>query len=56
MASVGDALCGERLLQTRAHLVEDVGAFFRMYLSPSHPRIGALPAEGPRPGPAAAER
>jgi hypothetical protein len=55
MASVGDTLGGERLLQSRAHLVEDVGAFFRMYLSPSHPRIGALPAEGPQSVPLASE-
>ena len=40
MASVGDDKFGERLLQERAHLVEDVCMFFRMYLSPFHPRTG----------------
>jgi hypothetical protein len=35
MASVGDAARGERLVGSRAHLVEDICAFFRMYLSPS---------------------
>ena len=40
MASVGDDKFGERLLQERTHLVEDVCMFFRMYLSPFHPRTG----------------
>jgi hypothetical protein len=41
MASVGDDKFGEPLLQERAHLVEDVCMFFRMYLSPFYPRPGA---------------
>ena len=40
MASVGDAARGERLVRSRAHLVEDICAFFRMYLVPSHRRAG----------------
>jgi hypothetical protein len=35
MASVGDAARGEELISGRAHLVEDIVAFFRMYLPPS---------------------
>jgi hypothetical protein len=35
MASVGDAARGEQLLRERPHLVEDICAFFRMYLRPS---------------------
>lgn len=34
MASVGDAARGESLVRGRPHLVEDICAFFRMYLSP----------------------
>jgi hypothetical protein len=36
MASVGDSARGERLVRDRAHLVEDICSFFRMYLTPSH--------------------
>lgn len=44
MASVGDAARGEQLVRCRAHLVEDICSFFRMYLSPSHG-----PARAPAP-------
>ena len=37
MASLGHAARGERLLAGRAHLIEDICSFFRMYLSPLHP-------------------
>lgn len=45
MASVGDAARGEMLIRRRAHLVEDICAFFRMYLLPVQRRAGsAAPA------------
>ena len=44
MASVGDASRGERLVRKRAHLVEDICSFFRMYLPPSHPHPSSAPA------------
>jgi len=47
MASVGDAARGERLLEGRPHLIEDICSFFRMYLSPLHPSSREAP---PRPG------
>ena len=50
MASVGDAARGERLLEGRAYLIEDICSFFRMYLSPLHP---ASRDAAPRPGPQA---
>ncbi len=50
MASVGDAARGERLLRDRPHLIEDICSFFRMYLSPLHPRSReAAPRPGPKP-------
>jgi hypothetical protein len=49
MASVGDAARGERLLQGRPHLIEDICSFFRMYLSPLHPSSREAPPHGSQP-------
>ncbi|HJQ94804.1 MAG TPA: hypothetical protein VJ935_03755 [Acidimicrobiia bacterium] len=52
MASVGDAARGEELVTGRVHLLEDLFAFFRMYLPPpfGHSQVDRLTTEHPARG------